>query len=96
MRRILAGFGRAGVQVAEGAGGGEEPVRHNRQQRPQLHEVVLQGRAGHGDLGARGHGAGDGPGAGAGIFDELRLVQQERAPAFGGGLLARGIVNGTA
>ena len=89
VRGVLTGFGRAGVQVAEGAGGGEEPVRHNRQQRPQLHEVVLQGRAGHRNLGARGHGAGDRPGAGAGIFDELRLVQQERAPAGGARALLR-------
>ena len=96
MRRVLAGLRRASVQVTERTGGGEQAVRHNCQQRPQLHEVVLNGRAGHRDLGAGGHRASDGPGAGAGVFDELRLVQQERTPAFGGGLLACGIVNGTA
>ena len=96
MRRVLTGLRRASVQVTERTGGGEQAVRHNRQQRPQLHEVVLNGRAGHRDLGAGGHRAGNGPGAGAGVFDELRLVQQERTPAFGGGLLAGEFVNGTA
>ena len=96
VRRVLAGLRRASVQVTERTGGGEQAVRHNRQQRPQLHEVVLNGRAGHRDLGAGGHRAGDGPGAGAGVFDELRLIQQERTPAFGGGLLARVLVNGAA
>ena len=98
MRRVLAGFRRASVQVTERTGGREQTVRHNRQQRPQLHEVVLDGRAGHRNLGACGHCAGDGPGTSAGVFDELRLVQQERTPAFGGGLLTRGtasaLVNG--
>ena len=96
VRRVLTGLRRASVQVTERAGGGEQTVRHNRQQCPQLHEVVLNGRAGHRDLGAGGHRAGDGPGAGAGVFDELRLVQQECAPAFGGGEFARGFVNGAA
>ena len=98
VRRVLAGFRRASVQVTERTGGREQTVRHNRQQRPQLHEVVLDGRAGHRNLGACGHCAGDGPGTSAGVFDELRLVQQERTPAFGGGLLTRGtasaLVNG--
>ena len=94
--RVLTGLRRASVQVTERAGGGEQAVRHNRQQRPQFHEIVFNGRAGHRNLGAGGHCAGDGPGAGAGVFDELRLVQQERTPAFGGGLFTRELVNGAA
>ncbi len=41
---------RAGVVVAEPRRAGEQPRRGDRQQRPQLHEVVLHGRSGDGQL----------------------------------------------
>ena len=58
----------------------EQPRRDDRQQRPQLHEVVLHGRAGDGEFG---------PGRQQPralidlrlvVLDELRLVEHERRP----------------
>ena len=72
----VAVLDRPGVEVAEPARVREQPGRGDRQQRPELHQVVLHRRAGDRELERRGQLPGALVGLRLVVLDELRLVQQ--------------------
>ena len=62
------------------AGRGCRPGRDDRQQRPEVHQRVLERRAGDGELGPRGEPPHRLVGLGLVVLDELGLVEHDRAP----------------
>ena len=77
---VVAALDRPRVVLGEPGRAGEQPRRHDRQQRPQLHQVVLHRRAGDRELERRGQLPGALVGLGLVVLDELRLVQDEPGP----------------
>ena len=90
---VLPRLGRACVQVTERPGGREQPVSHNRQDRPELHEVVLHGGAGDRQLKIGWKCPRRLPRAGGCVLHKLRLIQNQRAPP--GGRHAGGFFGGS-
>ena len=78
---VALSFDRPGVVVAEPVRAGEQPGSRDRQQRPQLHQVVLQRRARDRDLHRGRQPAGALVDLRLAVLDLLRLVQQQSGPA---------------
>jgi hypothetical protein len=79
---------RAHDDLAEAASSGVEAGRGEREQRPQLQQPVLEGRAGDGEAEVGVDRARGGIGLALVVLDLLRLVEHETAPVPGGELLA--------
>jgi len=71
------------VDIGEPRRAGEQAGCDDREHRPQVHEAVLERRAGDGDLHRSGQAPGALVGLGLVILDELRLVEHQRTPRQG-------------
>ena len=80
-RRIMVDFDRRRVLALKVRGRTEQSRHHDREDRPVFHQTVFDGRARHRDHGVgreRAHGARL---RGGGVFDGLRFVEDDEAPA---------------
>ena len=68
------------VHLGETSGVGVEPGGHDRQERPQIHQAVLDRGAGDGELGGRLEATDALVGLRRVVLDELRLVEDQHLP----------------
>ena len=86
---IPAVLDRLGPQLLEQRRPRVQPGRHDRQQRPEVHQRVLERGAGDGELRARREPAHRLVGLGLVVLHELRLVEHHRSPRRASGTRPR-------